>query len=487
MPSQNILQMLLLFPDNEPLSWLVLYLMASFVLVMARFWVHNLLQRTLLATAKLKHNMGRYLFEHARNAQKRAQELATEYFLREQERDIEKEDSKLACRIDRHLSQFPSLQHEASSLTESLDKDFESAKVPVKSGNSAQLSWLQGELSTYTDKVGISSNEAKKVGKSIGKIEKRLTKDLSAHQSLFKKESKQRMKTLSKQNKPLLALKKSLHSMQKTVEEVNNSSKNIDKKIDAYYAYRDNDNLTLRSANQSILTRFAIALFFVLIAIGGSIFNFFLIERPLSEIVGGGGLIMGMEVAQMGAVMIIMLELATGVFFMEALGLSHLLPSVERWDNEMRKKVAIITGGLLLSLASVEAGLALLREELIAGDQATMQLLIGEGVASIDNSDSFTGMGPMLVQATIGFIIPLILAFVALPMEILFNVVRIIGQYIWAAILRCLGFLLRLLSQILRLVLNILIAAYDLIIFFWLFLERLGKRTYHLFKKEAHT
>lgn len=465
----SMLEPMMLFPDRPVLSYIIIYMVASFVLWMAKDAFHKLMKRVLEELALLKQRIAQDLAGYAAKATERAKNLASEYFLRETERDIEKGHGKLAHRVEKGLSRFPEFQSEAMKLVSTVNKNFEHAKVPPTFKQHPSLTWLEDKIKTHTKAVGLTSDEAKHVGKKLRDIEKKMNKELSAHDKVRQQETTKRLKILSKQSRPINKLQTWIDKLVSKVSYVQKSVNDIDGKLKLYYQYREDDDMLLRAANQSILTRFFIALFFILIAVGGGTLNFFLIARPLSEIVGGSGLIMGMEVAQMGAVMIILLEVAAGVFFMETLGLSHLLPAIERWDPDVRKRVAIAAGVLLLGLAGVEAGLALLREMLVANDQATMNMLIGNEDGA--TAEAFAGWGPMAVQAVLGFVIPLVLALVALPMEILFHVTRIVFQYIWAGIVFLLSYAVQLISSLLLIVLNVILSFYDLLIFFWVLIE----------------
>jgi hypothetical protein len=75
------------------------------------------------------------------------------------------------------------------------------------------------------------------------------------------------------------------------------------------------------------------------------------------------------------------------------------------------------------------------------------------------------------VQAGMGFVIPLVLAFAAIPLEIIFKTFRIIMQRIFCSVLWVAGFTLRLLGNLMHRLYHVLVSLYDLIIFFWLVLQ----------------
>ena len=95
--------------------------------------------------------------------------------------------------------------------------------------------------------------------------------------------------------------------------------------------------------------------------------NFNLIARPMAEMVGGNNFIGSWRVADIAALVIILVEVSMGLFLMESLRITRLFPVIGALPDKWRVIMVWITLGLLTSLASVEAGLAYMREVLLAG------------------------------------------------------------------------------------------------------------------------
>ena len=126
----------------------------------------------------------------------------------------------------------------------------------------------------------------------------------------------------------------------------------------------------------SAFTQFAIALLVMAVAAGGAFINFKLIALPMSEMVGAGDYLTAtLRTSEVAALVIIFVEASMGLFLMEALRITHLFPRIATLNDQMRRRMMWIALVLLVTLAGVEAALALMRDMLIADKQALMQSL----------------------------------------------------------------------------------------------------------------
>ena len=97
---------------------------------------------------------------------------------------------------------------------------------------------------------------------------------------------------------------------------------------------------------------------------------------------------------------------------MEALRITHLFPRIATLNDRMRRRMMWISLVLLVTLAGVEAALALMRDMLIADKQALIQSLATVQQAQV--TDGWVGRIPTAGQMLLGFILPFALAFVAI-------------------------------------------------------------------------
>src|SRR2546430_1182361 len=153
----------------------------------------------------------------------------------------------------------------------------------------------------------------------------------------------------------------------------------------------------------SAFTQFAIALFVVAVAAGGAFINFKLIALPMSEMVGAGDYITSaLRTSEVAALVIIFVEASMGLFLLEAMRVTHLFPRIASLDEVLRRRMLWIAFTLLVTLAGVEAALALMRDMLIADKQALVQSLAT--VQALPN-DGWLGRIPTAGQMLLGFML----------------------------------------------------------------------------------
>jgi len=159
---------------------------------------------------------------------------------------------------------------------------------------------------------------------------------------------------------------------------------------------------------------FIISLIVICVGLVGAFINFNLIALPMSELVPAGVRVAGMAVSEVSALVIVALELVLGIFMFEAIGVTHTFPQIANMTRGKRK--IILFGCLfgLLFLSSVEASLAILRENLAAAKSALDISLAGESATVTDNINSQI---TLIGQALLGFVLPWILAVIAIPLE----------------------------------------------------------------------
>jgi hypothetical protein len=135
-------------------------------------------------------------------------------------------------------------------------------------------------------------------------------------------------------------------------------------------------------------------------------------------------------------------------------------------DDRMRMMLFWIALSLLAILAGVESALAFMRDR-IAGDMEALR----QSLAGVTPSPITSSIIPTVGQMVMGFILPFILTFVAIPLESFVASARTILGIITAWMLRSLAFVLRLIGQLGYYTGRLMINFYDLFIFPALWLE----------------
>jgi hypothetical protein len=136
----------------------------------------------------------------------------------------------------------------------------------------------------------------------------------------------------------------------------------------------------------------------------------------------------------------------------------------------MRKRMMWFAFGLLVTLAGIEAALALMRDMLIADKAALLQSLAT--VQQHQPADGVLSRIPTLGQMLLGFILPFALAFVAIPLESFVASARTVGGAALVMLARGAAFALRLTSNLVRSLSRVVITLYDVVIVLPLLIER---------------
>lgn len=200
--------------------------------------------------------------------------------------------------------------------------------------------------------------------------------------------------------------------------------------------------------------------------------NFALLERPMAEVVGDSYRVMGVPIYRLAALAIIVLEVAVGIVLLEALGLTTMFPQFERLEHKRGQRLAIIIimTTALVVLALIEGALALTRDEISRLERELLGTLAGTAPSEAGEA---AGAMARYAQAAFGLIIPFALAFLGFAIEALIRNGRVLLQLVLAFLLETLSFAVRLVRFIVEGLLAVALAAYDLVIFLPLFVERL--------------
>jgi hypothetical protein len=217
------------------------------------------------------------------------------------------------------------------------------------------------------------------------------------------------------------------------------------------------------------MTQFVISGLVLVIAALGGFVNFQLIALPMSEMVGGGSHLGAIKTSDVAALVIIMVEVAMGLFLMESLRITRLFPVIGTLDDRMRRRMMWATFAILFTLAGIESSLAYMRDLLAADREALTQALSGVTAAN----PAFRWI-PSVGQMVMGFILPFALTFVAIPLESFVHSSRTVLGACLGGTLRALAFGLRLLGRLTHHAGSLLVACYDLAIFIPLRIEALA-------------
>jgi hypothetical protein len=226
-----------------------------------------------------------------------------------------------------------------------------------------------------------------------------------------------------------------------------------------------------KGTGHSTGTRFVFALV-LMAAVGVAAWlNLALLERPMAELVGDSYSVMGVPLYRLAAMAIIVLEIAVGMVLLEALGGTTMFPQLARLEQQPRLRLTVIVtmAIALVVLATIEAALALTRDEIARLERELMGTLAG--AAPSDTTQSVSEVA-RYAQAAFGFVIPFALAFLGFAVELLVRTGRVVAQFALGQVLLTGAFLVRLMRELTAGLMAVALALYDFAIFLPLYIER---------------
>ncbi|HEB86401.1 MAG TPA: hypothetical protein ENI68_05215 [Gammaproteobacteria bacterium] len=456
--SFNDVFMLFQSPVMSGFAW---FFILTTVFYIARIHAHQ----AIYAFTRVIHNAMRLTAQSVRQAERRMMNRNTEVLLTQgreaTEHIIEREFERINDTVQKDLSEYPALHRLLSEKITQINEDYqESTDVPP-----APPGWVKAVEAVA--KIPGSKADTM-VGHVLGDIHQSMIKANARATEEYRKTSHKRHQLLSNMMPHWRKVSRTLAQVDKNINSLLLRSVSIDRHMEEYENIQAGSERAVQHLSSSSLTQFFISAFVLAIAVGGAMINFNLIARPMSEMVGGTSQIMGFHTSEIAALVIILVEIAMGLFLMESLRITRLFPLIGALNDKLRVKMIWITFGILLTLACVESGLAYMRELLMQDAAATRALLRGDGVEVIKSSYLWITTA---AQMGMGFILPFALTFIAIPLESFIHSLRTVMGIVVVALLRSLNWLLRLAGNIARFSGAMLVNFYDLFIFAPLWIE----------------
>jgi hypothetical protein len=228
-----------------------------------------------------------------------------------------------------------------------------------------------------------------------------------------------------------------LSKMQDSVSLALESSNRINAFVEDYEKIRVDREESARALTYSAAKSFLVASAVLAIAFGAAFINFQLIALPMSELVPAGARVGGVPVSTVSALVLVLMEAALGIFLMDMLGITELFPKLGTIPRSRRRLILGLGLVGLFFLASVESSLAILREQIVEAESALKLSLAGEESRIVQSVSQSTI--PIVGQAVLGFILPWILALIAVPLEMFLDSGRHVVGSLSVMSLRAIG------------------------------------------------
>jgi len=461
------LQSWLLWPDNVGLSLMVLAMLAMGFLYAARRPMHELIRSVGQALGGPLRIGSRWLFAAAEDMRSRNRAVLLAHGRQEVGGRLEREFERLAALVERDLQGYPPLQRKLMDEITRIEEDYKKCgEVPPPPPD-----WVEAVAAIANVKSG--------GGEVVLKVLEEIKRSISAiHDKAigeYRRAYEERHKILEGFLPFWRSVDRNLAQADKSIAGLQASAAAVDAHMERFEQINGGTDKAEQALTVSAFTQFAISLLVMAVAAGGAFINYKLIALPMSEMVGAGDYITGsLRTSEVAALVIIFVEASMGLFLLEAMRITHLFPRIQNLNDRMRRRMLWIALTLLVTLAGVEAALALMRDMLIADKQALLQSLATVQAAP---SEGWIGRIPTAGQMLLGFILPFALAFIAIPLESLIHSTRTVGGVLLAGAVRAAAFVLRVAGNVVKHMSRVLIRLYDVAIVLPLLIERLVRKT----------
>lgn len=443
------------WPALSAILWLIFLVVA---LYLARRTAH---QAIASVSATLANGL-RLASHSVAHAEERLRERNREVLLAQgreaKERVVEREFVRVGDAVRRDLANYPGLHRALSEAIVRIEADHQQAvDVPPEAPG-----WAQAV-------EAVAHIEARNAGGEIlAGIHKSMVKAQHEAMDEYRKASAERHALLRRMMPDWRLIQETLEHVNKSVGSVVERSQVIDRHMQDYEQIVRSEDRSVAVLSSSSLVYFFVAALVLAVATAGAAINFTLIARPMAEMVGGTSFIGSFRTADIAALVIIMVEISMGLFLMESLRVTRLFPVIGALPDKMRVRMIGITFVILLLMASVEAGLAYMREVLLQDELATSALLRGDDGSGVLNDHQWITTA---AQMGMGFILPFALVFVAIPLETFVHSLRTVVGLTGIGVLRTLALILRVAGNGMRQLGVLAERVYDLPLFVPLWVE----------------
>ncbi|MGD8840041.1 MAG: hypothetical protein PVI70_10605 [Gammaproteobacteria bacterium] len=441
-------------PDMPGVS-IAVWIVASMVfLFLAREPVHKMLQACSDATAGGLRKLSEWMKKTTEAMREKDRKVLLESGVAKIQGEILQEFSKIDMANTRALAGYPKLQLRLDDSISQIERDYEECGqvTPEAPGWSEVIESISRAKGSNNDRI---------IEKMLSEIHKSAVDGEKKALSEFRDATSKRHKILSSMASVWKRIEKLGKEINGKVDKVMENSKNIESYMTRYEKISAAEPESVDMLSSKVTKLFIISAIVIFVGLVGAFINFNLIALPMSELVPAGVRVAGMQVSEVSALVIVALELVLGIFMFEAIGVTHTFPQI---SNMTRGKRKIILFGCLLGLlflSSVEASLAILRESLAEAKTALDISLAGELAATVQNANSnITVIG----QAALGFVLPWILAVIAIPLEMFIEASQHAFARFYTILITLLCYLATAVAYLIEGLFNILVHVFDIYI-----------------------
>nr|WP_255771593.1 hypothetical protein [Microbulbifer guangxiensis] len=425
--------------------WFLLALLALFA---ARGPVHQ----GLLALSRVVHQVLRLAASSVSAAEQRLQRRNREVLLaraREAlEWQIDREFTRVESTVKRELSRYPALHRKLCEQLTAVDEDYvRSAEVPPEPTNWPKAIRAVAEIPAKEDPVVRDVLEI--IHSSMRKAE---SKALEA----YRESARERHQLLKRMMPGWRSILTALGRVNRNVESVIQRAQAVDGHMQRYEELLRGGEQESRRLAFSALGQFLVSSLMLGIAAGAAMLNTHLLSTPLQALLGAEPT--GFPLASSAAVVLVALQLALGVFILEAVRITRMFPAIGALADNLRARLFWLLFGLLCTLGILGAILAASGSGLSAGPAIPEGTAVASWVA-------------VTIRAGLALVLPMALVFSAVPLESFLNALRAVLGLCGVLLLRVVSLTLRVMGAVVLRSGAVLVHLYDIVIFLPLWME----------------
>ena len=428
------MERLYFWPTNPAASLFALWVLSQVFLYAARVPMHRALREVGRLLGGAFRIGARWCRGLAGVAARRDHEMIVEMGKGDTEAKIGREFHRIEGAFAKELARYPDLHRKLDDVVTKIDADFQECATAAP----AAPGWTEAVAAV----AKLPPNMDSTVKKVMEEIQKSAVAGEKKALTEFRESTAKKHKILSSMAPAWKQVQKLATDVSRAVTGALEATKRIDGFMTSYEKVRAADQKATRALGWNATQLFVVSLLVMAVAMGGAFVNFNLIALPMSELVPSGSRIGGMPVATVAALVVVLMEIAAGVFAMEMLGITGFFPKLELLPKSRRHMILVVALGGLFMLACIEASLAVLREQIVESSQALKASLAGVHETAVAQTAS--SRIPVVGQAVLGFILPWILAMVAVPLETMISTGGHIVLSASTGILHLLGMVCRL-------------------------------------------
>jgi hypothetical protein len=453
------IESLLAITPYPPISALLWVVIAVVTLYLARSSAHKIVLTVCRTASDIARLAARSILQAEQKLCIRNREVLLAAGREAKERIIEREFERVADSVKKDLAGYPGLQRSLSEAITRIEEDHQRA-VDVPPDPPGWVKAIDAIAKIDSSKDGSVSAILRDIHQSLAKAQQNAIAE-------YRTTSRKRHELLRGMMPQWRTIQQSLNRVEKVVESLLSRSRSIDRHMEDYENIARGTDRAVAVLSSSSLVQFFVSALVLGVAVGGATVNFSLIARPMAEMVGGTMFIGSFRTADIAALVIIFVEISMGLFLMESLRITRLFPVISALPDRTRMRMVWVTFTILTLLATVESGLAYMRELLMQDTLATTALLRGGAEVAESEYVWIT----TAAQMGMGFTLPFALVFVAIPLETFIHSLRTVVGLSAIGLLRALRLLLRVIAHVALRIGVALTRAYDILIFMPLWLD----------------